>query len=69
MMICPKCGVEAIIAGTRTEVVGDSSPTTQTEVYEVLSYQCRNAQCTAVGQEIGAEKIKIYPREGGESNE
>lgn len=68
-MLCANCGVEAIIGATRTEVVGDESPSTQTEVYEVLSYRCRNPQCPQSGQEIGTERIKIYPAKGGERHE
>ena len=62
-MNCPKCGVEAVIMGTAVEVRGDESPATQTEVFEVLKYQCRNPQCPNFEQEVGTVRIKTYPRE------
>lgn len=70
-MICPKCGAEAIIAGSRVEVTGDRSWLTKTEVFDVLVYQCRNRRCEANGTAVGEERIKIYDQEekGGEGNE
>ena len=69
-MVCPKCGAEAIIDGTRVEVSGDKSWATQTEVFEVMVYRCRNRRCEANGTEIGEDRIKIYPtEEGGEEHE
>lgn len=56
-MKCPKCGIEMMIQGTRTEVNGDDSPTTPTEVYTVLVMTCRNPQCQGHTEEV---KEKIY---------
>lgn len=60
-MNCPKCGVEAAIMTTRTEVMGDDTPEAQTEVFQVLGYQCRNPQCERFERDVGEEKIRIYP--------
>lgn len=68
-MHCPTCGVETIIGAARTEVVGDDSPSTQTEVFEVLSHFCRNTLCPNTGKKVVEQKIKIYPNEGDEKHE
>lgn len=62
-MKCPKCGVEAAIMGTKTKATGDQSPKTQTEVWTVLVYQCRNPGCNEFGKEVGESQHKIYPEE------
>lgn len=67
-MNCPKCGVEAAIMASRVEVIGDDSPEKQTEVYQVLVYQCRNPQCDCFERDIGEEKIRTYPETGEEVN-
>lgn len=60
-MKCPECGVEAWIAHSRTEVLGDDSPDVQTEVHSVLEYQCRNPGCIRHGETVGESRSRIYP--------
>lgn len=62
-MTCPKCGVEALISGSRMEVSGDNSPETPTVVETVLTYRCRNPQCAECGHEVGESRHRQYPAE------
>ena len=72
-MNCPGCGVPAVIMRSGTEVTGDRSPDTQTEVWSVLEYHCRNPQCIKCGEDIGETRHRIYPQstdlKGGEYGE
>lgn len=63
---CPRCGVEAAIMGTRTEVTGDRSPETETEVWTVLVYRCRNPNCREYGKDVGETRHRIFPEGTGE---
>ena len=60
-MQCPECKVEAFIAASRTEVVGDDSPDKTTEVYTVLEMQCRNPNCPRHGQSVGEIRHRVFP--------
>lgn len=62
-MRCPECGLEAIISYSRTEVEGDKSPDTETRVFTVLEYQCRNPTCPQNGKSVGESKHQTYPEE------
>lgn len=53
------CDIEPMIVGSHTEVEGDNSPDTQTNVYHVLTYKCVNPQCENF-ESTWEEKIKIY---------
>lgn len=72
-MKCSKCAVEAAIMKTRMETTGDQSPDTQTEVWAVMEYQCRNPACGAYGKPVGETRHRVYPEEtqarGGETDE
>ena len=57
-MKCPKCGMDAIISEARNVAEGDHSPDTQTRIYRVLTFRCRNRQCEDCGREIGQERLE-----------
>ena len=44
-MVCKFCGNEMYITGSRIRVEGDNSPDTQTKVWRVLSFRCKNPRC------------------------
>lgn len=46
---------------TRQEVLGDSSPDQQTEVYTVQELSCRNKHCTNFDKIVETLRTKIYP--------
>lgn len=52
-MKCPLCDVEAIISNTYMKVEGDKSPDTETKVFTVQEFSCRNKQCSNHGKVIG----------------
>lgn len=58
-MICPICGVEAAIKKSAYQVEGDMSPDTQTKVYSVLHFYCRNKSCRMFDKEIGTVRHEI----------
>ena len=60
-MQCPKCGIEAKISKSFTEVAGDNSPDEQTTVSTVLIFECRNPQCENYNKQIDQVKHKTYP--------
>ena len=64
-MQCPTCGVEAVIMGSRYEVEGDQRPDTETKVFSVLEFQCRNPQCPRCKsrETVGTVRNLIYPME------
>lgn len=72
-MKCPKCSLEAMITRTRMEADGDKSPDTQTEVWVVQVYQCRNPVCGAFETDVGETHHRVFPeendRKGGEESE
>ena len=68
-MQCPKCGVEAAIMNTRTEITGDQSPETQTRVWSVLMYQCRNPACKAFRTDVGETRHLVFPERSAETSE
>ncbi|MBQ4050728.1 MAG: hypothetical protein IJD13_03805 [Oscillospiraceae bacterium] len=43
----------------RVEVEGDQSPDTETKVYRILSFVCRNPRCEHHGEEVGETKVQI----------
>ncbi len=68
-MICPKCGIEAVIMKSEVVVSGDTSPEEETRVESVLKFHCRNPNCVKYGQEVGESRHQIYPAEkGGEDD-
>lgn len=66
-MRCPKCGVEAAMMRTRTVAVGDQSPDTQTEIWTVMVYQCRNPGCPQHRKDVGETRHRVYPEENPSS--
>ena len=58
-MMCPYCNVVTKIERHRVEVEGDNSPDTETRVYRVLDFVCRNPQCAHCGEKVGETKTKI----------
>lgn len=58
-MICPVCGVEASITRSAYQVEGDTAPDTETKVYSVLHFSCRNKNCRMFGQEIGTVRHEM----------
>ncbi len=74
-MICDKCGLDASIVTSGTEITGDDSPDTQTTIFTVLTYACRNPHCERYRKQIGQTRHQVYPvpvmeiqnEEGGES--
>lgn len=58
-MECPICHLAAMISGTRHEVEGDQSPDTETKVYLVQEFSCRNPQCPSNGKVIGEVKHRL----------
>ena len=49
--ICASCGLEKRVTGSSVVVRGDSSPDTQTRVYNVLTLECRNPNCPDRGKQ------------------
>lgn len=64
-MKCPKCGLEAQINRSKTEVTGDNSPDTETKIFTVLTFVCRNPQCGEHQKQIGEVRHQIYPEVSG----
>lgn len=58
-MICPVCGVEASITRSAYQVEGDKAPDTETKVYSVLHFSCRNKSCRMFDREIGTVRHAI----------
>lgn len=58
-MICSKCGLEGIIHSVEHRVTGDESPDTQTQVFVVQHFVCRNPQCEDFEKEIGEEESRL----------
>ena len=52
------CEVHPLILRSYTEVRGDRSPDTETEVFTVLVMQCRNPSCLSY-QKIYEERIPM----------
>ena len=61
-MRCNKCGTEAFINFSEIVVEGDESPETETKVFNVAHYLCRNKACSEYGCEVGTDKTQMYPR-------
>lgn len=59
-MKCPICGLEGFISGSRITVCGDNSADEETEVFDTLTYICRNPGCESHMQEIGENQVQIY---------
>jgi len=59
-MKCKVCGIDGQIMGSRTEVTGDKSPDTVTQVFSVLESECVNPQCENDGKSIGEERILVF---------
>lgn len=62
-MKCGKCGCEGIISSFRYEVEGDTSPDTQTKVYHVQTWTCRNKKCEEYGKKLGETRTLIFDSE------
>lgn len=58
-MKCSKCGTEAFIKEAEIVVEGDESPDTETKVFNVAHFVCRNPKCTQYGNEIGTDKTRM----------
>lgn len=58
-MICPVCGVEAAITRSAYQVEGDTAPDTETKVYSVLHFSCRNKKCRMFDREIGTVRHEM----------
>lgn len=58
-MLCPYCNIVTKIERQRVEVEGDESPDTETRVYRILSFVCRNPKCAHHGEEVGETKVRI----------
>lgn len=58
-MKCPLCNVEAVITKSYTTVEGDSSPNTETKVYNVQEISCRNKNCSNYEKVIAKAKHKL----------
>lgn len=58
-MKCPICDVEAMIGRSYTSVEGDNSPDTETRVFTVQEFWCRNKQCENYGRPIGIKKHQL----------
>lgn len=61
-MICDKCNCEMMITNRTIEVTGDDTPKEQTEVYNVLTFACRNSKCSECGKEKQSVRNRIYPK-------
>ena len=60
MVICPRCRFDGqIIKNVVVEKEGKK--------FRVLTYACRNRNCTMNGKEIGKEEIEIKEGENNES--
>ncbi len=59
-MKCPYCEIEGVISGVKTQVEGDSSPETQTQVFTVQDITCRNPQCSHFEQKVAEVKHQIF---------
>lgn len=59
-MLCPKCKIVAQISSSKTVVEGDKSADTETKVFTVQEFSCRNKQCSENGKVIGEIKHQIY---------
>lgn len=58
-MVCKKCGMEAMIMSKSSiGFEGDTSPDDETKCYRVLTYGCRNPNCSEYEKKI--EEKKIY---------
>lgn len=44
-MICESCDCEMRIVGSTIKVTGDNSPDTETKLYRVQTFKCRNKNC------------------------
>jgi hypothetical protein len=62
-MICPQCGLEAIIHSVNTQIRGDDSPDTRTEIFRRMVFHCRNPRCKSFGKEIGEQVRRTFPAE------
>lgn len=67
-MQCPYCGIETTISRAYTEVTGDKSPDTPTQVFTVQELTCRNPQCARHGQLVQTVRHLSYSdaQKGGE---
>lgn len=59
-MKCPYCGIEGVISGVKTQVEGDNSPDTKTQVFTVQSIVCRNPQCSYFEKKVTESKHQIF---------
>lgn len=58
-MICKYCNIVTKIERQRVEVEGDESPDTETKVYRVLDFVCRNPQCSHCGEKVEETRVRI----------
>ena len=62
---CPLCQTEMRVIDSCIEVIGDNSPDTLTQIFEVINFSCRNQQCPLLNKivpGIRREKTRASPR-------
>nr|DAK54877.1 MAG TPA: Ogr/Delta-like zinc finger protein [Caudoviricetes sp.] len=59
-MKCPLCNIEMSIQRSYTEVTGDNSPDTETQVFTVQELTCRNKQCSNYGKIVETAKTQLH---------
>lgn len=58
-MLCPECKTEAAIMESGYEIRGDTSPDTETQLFSVVKFHCRNPKCKKFKEEIGEKRAEI----------
>lgn len=61
MIICPRCNFDG-------QIVKNKLVEKDGKKYRILTYACRNRQCSMYQKEIGKEEIEV-PEKEGENNE
>lgn len=58
-MICVKCNTDMMIDRTQFIVVGDQSANTETELYNVPIFKCKDTSCSEHDKEKRGEPIRL----------
>ena len=61
-MLCPVCNTQAIIASSEIKVTGDTSPDTETQIFRIHTFQCRNPKCSKYQKDIGEISNEIVTK-------
>lgn len=61
-MVCDKCNCEMMIINRTIELEHDDEPDVQTEVFNVLTFACRNSRCSECGKDKQSVRNRIYPK-------